>query len=494
MPDEQILTFWCFNSNTLPKHTYHRPLYRAGDISKLNTFELFYMDTTGRKTKHPDFAVTDQKAADAHSQCRISWRRICASVVIVAGLTSVSVTEAREPGDSAVITFKQSRWQLNPSLGDNRAQLDSLTEFMSRYGGNDSVYTLRSVRVVGAASPEGSVSINEQLSRRRAAGIFDYFSKLEPMPDSVTSFEFLGRDWQGLRKLVEADTRVPYRSEVLGILSDVKNDSTIDSKTSNAMLSHLRAIHGGVPYSYLYTNIFPRLRMSKLYVEYTERPHTVLTHDTIVEPIAPLDTIVEEVEIVSYGEVKQCRPFYMDIKTNLLYDALAIPAIGVDFYVGKNWSIGANWMYGWWDNDSRHRYWRAYGGDVNVRRWFGRRAEEKPLTGHHLGLYAGAVTYDFEFGGKGYMGGLPHRSLWDRCNFMGGIEYGYTLPVSRRINFDFTIGLGYLGGKYLEYVPKDNHYVWQSTKRLNWVGPTKIEVSLVWLLGCDNYNRKGGDK
>lgn len=457
------------------------------------------MKNTGLNTRFSDIVVSDQEATDAHSRRPHSWRRLCVSVILFAGLTATSVIEGRQPSDSTVITFRQSHWNLNPSIGDNRARLDSLTDFMNRYGGNDTTYTLRSIRVVGAASPEGSVNFNEKLSRRRAASIFDYFSQRRQMPDSVTSFEFLGRDWQGLRNLVEEDTRVPYRSEVLGILSDVTTGTTVDSKTSNEMLARLRALRGGMPYRYLYTNVFPRLRMSKLYVEYTERPLPVVAHDTVARPVdqvdtIPVDEIVEDVEIFSFGDVKQCRPFYKDVKTNLLYDALAIPAVGVDFYVGKNWSVGANWMYGWWDNDHLHRYWRAYGGDINVRHWFGRRAGEKPLTGHHLGVYAGAVTYDFEFGGKGYMGGQPHRSLWNRCNFMGGIEYGYTLPVSRRINFDFTIGLGYLGGKYLEYVPKDNHYVWQSTKRLNWFGPTKIEVSLVWLLGCDNYNRKGGVK
>ena len=90
------------------------------------------------------------------------------------------------------------------------------------------------------------------------------------------------------------------------------------------------------------------------------------------------------------------------------------------------------------------------------------------------------------------MGGLPGGTLWDRCNINAGIEYGYSLPIGRRLNLDFTIGIGYIGGKYYEYVPRDGHYVWQSTHRLNWVGPTKAEVSLVWLIGCDNYNRRKG--
>ncbi|MDE6040577.1 MAG: DUF3575 domain-containing protein, partial [Muribaculaceae bacterium] len=189
-----------------------------------------------------------------------------------------------------------------------------------------------------------------------------------------------------------------------------------------------------------------------------------------------------------------CRPLYLALKTNLLYDAAALPSIGFEAYVGKNWSVVGNWTYGWWDKDNVHRYWRAYGGDLAVRRWFGRKAAEKPLTGHHLGVYAGVVTYDFEFGGVGHMGGLPGRNLWDRCNYMAGIEYGYSLPVGRRLNIDFTLGLGYLGGKVIRYVPSGNFYLWQKTSHFNWLGPTKVEISLVWLIGCGNYNRKGGVK
>ena len=97
----------------------------------------------------------------------------------------------------------------------------------------------------------------------------------------------------------------------------------------------------------------------------------------------------------------------MSVKTNMLYDALAIPNIGVEFYLGKGWSVSGNWMYGWWDKGSKHRYWRIYGGEIAVRKWIGRKAAETPLRGHHIGLYGQLFTYDFEWGGTGYMGGIP---------------------------------------------------------------------------------------
>lgn len=197
-------------------------------------------------------------------------------------------------------------------------------------------------------------------------------------------------------------------------------------------------------------------------------------------------------------EAASGKKFYMDIRTNMLYDALALPNIGADFYLGKNFSIGINWLYGWWDVDRRHRYWRAYGGEINGRWWFGSLSHRKPLAGHHIGVYGQIYTYDFEWGGKGQMGGKPGDNLWDRCLWAAGIEYGFSLPVARRFNIDFSLGLGYSEGTYYKYTPFEGHYVWTGTHNRHYWGPTKLEVALVWLIGSmerrlpASGNQKGG--
>lgn len=186
---------------------------------------------------------------------------------------------------------------------------------------------------------------------------------------------------------------------------------------------------------------------------------------------------------------REPRPLYMGLKTNMLYDLVALPNVGAEIYVGRGVSLQASWMYAWWSSDRRHRYWRAYGGDIGARLWLGSRARGKPLSGHHVGVMAGVLTYDFEWGGRGYMGGKPDGTLWERCNFMAAVEYGYSLPVSRRLNIDFSIALGYIGGRYIEYDPGLNDYIYRASRRLNWWGPVKAEVSLVWLIGRGNVNK-----
>ena len=54
---------------------------------------------------------------------------------------------------------------------------------------------------------------------------------------------------------------------------------------------------------------------------------------------------------------------------------------------------------------------------------------------------------------------------------------------------------GYSGGNFKSYYPDAGCYVYIETKRRHWVGPTRAEVSLVWLLGRGNVNsKKGGAK
>jgi hypothetical protein len=193
-----------------------------------------------------------------------------------------------------------------------------------------------------------------------------------------------------------------------------------------------------------------------------------------------------EVAVNQEAAVEPCNSFAMNIKTNMLYDLAAVPNIGVEFYLGKNFSIAGNWHYSWWKSDPKAWYWRTYGGDVAIRYWLGKASRIKPLTGHHLGLYGQMITYDFEVGKKGI--------LADKWSWAAGLEYGYSLPIARRLNIDFTLGAGYHWGLFDEYLPIDGHYVWQATKRRRYLGPTKLEISLVWLIGCGNYNKEKGGK
>lgn len=388
------------------------------------------------------------------------------------------IVSAQENCDTVRIHFRQGDARLDLSFGDNRAALEGIVQRLWEKRG-DPALRLERLVYVGGASPEGSVAINRRLSEERARALFGYLARYVSLPDSMTASEFVGRDWEGLLRLAEQDERVPFRAEALALLQEIcreKGDDSLDP------LGRLQRLRGGEPYRYMYRELFPALRRSQVEFRY-RAVEPLVVHDTLWlrDTVWLHDTVYVEVKT----EVPVRKPFYMSLHTNMLYDLALVPNGGIEFYLGRGWSVAGNWMYAWWKSDRKHNYWRIYGGDLAVRKYFGRLAKEKPLTGHHAGVYGGIVTYDFELGGRGYLG--------DRWSWHAGVEYGYALPIARRLNLDFSLGLGYLGGEYKEYLPIDDCYVWQATKRRRWFGPTKAGIALVWLIGHGNENQgKGG--
>lgn len=405
------------------------------------------------------------------------------------------------------IYFRLNSSELELSYRNNGARLDSLLQDICSL---KEKAVLRRVFLHSSASPDGSSALNSDLSRKRGTSLHTHLQEQLALPDSVFALSSFGANWERLEELVSVSD-APYRTEVLRILRETPEWVIREGKVVDSRKRQLMRLHGGRTWRDMLERFFPELRNSSVMecefepivrnlhpagAQQDTRPaDTVILRDTLILR----DTV--ETEVVRYDTVQapvpdsdSLRPFFMALKTNLLYDAALVPNLGLEFYLGKGWAVGGSWMYGWWSRDSRHRYWRIYGGEIDLRKYFGRRAAEKPLTGHHIGLYGLMVTYDFETGGRGIMGGHPGGTIWDKANYGGGLEYGYALPVGKRLNLDFGIGLGYLGGTYYEYIPSEGRYAWQATKKRNWFGPTKAEVSLVWLLGRGNCNAKKGGK
>lgn len=394
-------------------------------------------------------------------------------IILLRGIPST----CQEISDSLRIHFQQSKSLFNESVAGNSQFYGSLADLLEMAKRKD--IEIVSVKLYGAASPEGGIDYNKGLSKRRADRIASYISEIgggRIFPEVVA----VGRDWSGLYALAVDDCELPSREATLDLLRRLAMPN--DKESEDRMFAQLKVLDGGKPYRYMYGRLFPELRKAGVKVVVVYRVDDLVSDGRVsletsfVEPSGI--SISSKVDVMQ--EVRK-KPWYVGVKTNMLYDALLVPNGGLEIYLGKNWSIDAYWMYAWWKSDRVHNYWRTYGGDVELRKWLGSAARRKPLTGHHIGAYAQIVTYDFELGGRGY--------LADRWSYAAGVSYGYSLPVAKRLNIDFSMGLGYMGGEYKEYLPQDGHYVWQSTKRRHWIGPTKAEISLVWLIGRGNTNR-----
>ena len=408
------------------------------------------------------------------------------SVALINNISAAQTVVHQERSDSAVVEsfsiyYECDSTTVNPDYLSNKANISRILHYVKNSPRIDSI------TIYSWSSPEGREEYNLSLSKERARAAKRFL--LSHSPDSLKlnsdkiKLSPVAENWSGLIAAVKEHYDRPNKERILKLMHDYKVSSDVRKWK-------IKCLDQGQSWRYLIDNYMPPLRAASWICVWGE----------ILEPLKEYPVPVYLIPAPEPGpampeeEKMRCRGVFA-FKTNLLYDALLVPNLGIEFYLGKNVSLAANWMYAWWKDDQRHWYWRAYGGDLGLRFWFGKKAKERRFAGHHLGFYGQVVTYDIALGSRGQIGGVPGGAIWDRTNFGGGIEYGYSVPVAKRLNLDFSIGVGYLGGEYTEYIPQDDCYVWQATKYRNWIGPTKAEFSLVWVLGGGKaVKKKGGER
>ncbi len=402
------------------------------------------------------------------------------------------------------IYFRPGYSLLELSYRDNAANMKALTQGIQTIKGNPCVQ-LQHIRILSAASPEGNSALNKRVAKRRGERLRDYLKETLVLPDSIFTVSSAGEDWQGLAALI-AKEKTPWRNKALQIIRHTPEWVTRNGKVVDGRKRQLQNLDGGKAWKYMLDNHFYTLRTGAVVVcevktlaaESTPSAAEASQEQARLEQ-ARLDSASQQPASQSPSSppfpaipsqvhpAPQAPPVasYFALKSNLLYDALLIPNLSLEASIGSGWTLAAGGMLAWWSKDAKHRYWRIYGGDLEIRKYFGTLSKSKPLQGHHLGIYGDFLTYDFEFGAKGYQ---------SKATYAAGIKYGYSRPIANRLNLDFALGIGYLHSNYKTYVPKDGCYVYQETKKRKWLGPTQAEISLVWLLGKGNTNKKKGGK
>ena len=404
------------------------------------------------------------------------------------------------------IYFRPGYSLLELSYRDNAANMKALTQGIQTIKGNPCVQ-LQHIRILSAASPEGNSALNKRVAKRRGERLRDYLKETLVLPDSIFTVSSAGEDWQGLASLI-AKEKTPWRNKALQIIRHTPEWVTRNGKVVDGRKRQLQNLDGGKAWKYMLDNHFYTLRTGAVVVcevKTLAAESTPSAAEARLEQARSEQARLESASQQSASQSPSSPPFpaipsqvhpssesqappvasYFALKSNLLYDALLVPNLSLEASIGSGWTLGAGGMLAWWSKDAKHRYWRIYGGDLEIRKYFGTLSKSKPLQGHHLGIYGDFLTYDFEFGAKGYQ---------SKATYAAGIKYGYSHPIANRLNLDFALGIGYLHSNYKTYVPRDGCYVYQETKKQKWLGPTQAEISLVWLLGKGNTNKKKGGK
>ena len=381
--------------------------------------------------------------------------------------------------DSVFVYFRQGDSRIDTFFLKNGVEVNRMVDRYTRYR-RDFQYRLKKIQVISSASPEGPYVFNVALSAKRADVIVSFLRNETASPMERVEVKSLGVDWDGLQELVFADTNMPYRNDVLDILS-----SPLEHQQR---LFQLQTLQEGVPYRYMYRHLFPVLRRSRIVFEVEEAPQVDASRIIPMAEVSPFPSLLDvsrqplmrHVGTVSDTETVQ----RWALKTNLLYDALLSPSLEVEYRFAPHWSALAEFSIAWWRNKGCHKYYQLAQFSPEVRYWLD---GMRPWKGHYFGAFLGVGHYDLQNGKEGYKGEYG----------MAGLSYGYMFPVGRDWSLDAGIGLGYLYTEYEEYLPVDGHNVYQQTSRTNYIGPVKAKLSLVWRINQEKIDRlfrwmKGG--
>lgn len=366
------------------------------------------------------------------------------------------------------ILFPKSSAVVLRNFNENNIRIDSIFSFLSKTDTQDFL----SVKVTGSYSPEGEYTFNTNLADARARALAKFVQEINPDAHPVTSIRHpLKGQKADYRQLRIAELQIVYRNNIVAGNSAIVGAKCLDE---NNMLV------GG----------------DNSAVSETRKGDTiVVTSSSRTEASVATSCISNDYHVAEQSD-KPSRSYNgsafgsrLFVTTNMLYDAALTPNIGIGISATDRITLQADWMYARWSNHDKRRYWRIYGGDFEVRYRIGSHLKGSPLGGHYVGAYGTMACYDFQ-AGRSHTGILS-----DKYNCAVGLSYTYSLPIFPRFNIDFNLGAGYLWGTYKKHRPIDDCDVWLSTHKLGWLGPTRIGVTLVWLVGdAVTNNKKGGNR
>lgn len=411
-------------------------------------------------------------------------RLLAFALAIIATFVSFGINHV----DSANVIFRAGHRQFDPSLGENRREMDNFLDKVREAIANGDI---EYIMVRAYASPDGISTANELLARHRCDAISDFIVEKTGISNSLIRKIPEGIAWDGLKLLVEETPEVPSREAVLNIL----NNTPIwiynaEGKVIDGRKKQLMSLNRGIPYRWMQVHLFPKLRNAVALTMMTSEPADSVPHPKVneiimeengsqeKETITPLEPQYdssdssEEVKQVKYSISRQ----RFALKTNLLYYAILMPNLELEWLVNKNWSVSLEGNVAWW-KPSENKVYRLAIISPEARYHIKPRG---PWHGMYVGAFVGGGLYQLENGGDGYRGE----------GGMGGLSFGYMWPLGNHFFMEAAIGAGYMHSVYKVYEPRDGHRLYMRTKSLNYFGPLKLKLSIAWRFNIIKKSKK----
>lgn len=165
----------------------------------------------------------------------------------------------------AHLDFPVNQTVIRAEYMNNQSELAHINTLFDQLE-NDPNLTVTEVQIAGFASPEGTLSHNEQLSKKRAEALKEYLVARKKVPAGQYKVTFGGENWDGLVTALQA-SGLTGKQTLLDIIEHTPDLALRKQKLMRA--------EGGVSYRTLLKDIYPGLRKVNCLIEYTVNPFNV---------------------------------------------------------------------------------------------------------------------------------------------------------------------------------------------------------------------------
>lgn len=398
------------------------------------------------------------------------------------------------------LAYPSGGFRVQSEYAANHVELAKLDAFMHRAFGDTMIY-VRTVRLTGYSSIDGTYAVNMEIARNRALGMKQYLDyRYGLSARCFVSMDYVGEDWVTLRRFI-AKSWYPWREEALAII-----DGMGVFEGREALLMKLDR---GTPYRTMKEFLFPQLRRVEVKVEYDlkriieqryqrkmseEEFRQVLERERRRADSIPAQGNQERVTANESSLAKKksvdnpvlestkTKPLFyplLGLKTNLLAWAgitpewertTFMPNLSAEVFFAQRWSVEASAMYADF-GFGKGEHWSVTGYGVEPRLWL---KAGKRYRGFYFGVFGQAGDFNVQRTTGNYTG----------TYVQSGVCVGYYVMLTRGLGMELGLRGGYQKADATPYEMENGYYYRTESpvddKRLGVMG---VKVSLNYRFG-----------
>lgn len=381
----------------------------------------------------------------------------------------------------------------------------------------------------GAASPEGPTHWNKFLGEKRAEALMQFLGENLVLPtDSDFNMEINIEDYRTLCVLMHRRGDKDYGYVQALCDQYLPKNQTAKLKTT------LRNARQGTLWLRLFREYFPMLRAARiiLFFKHTrpvaEEPEMTIDLNqgkrvdnrtgSAARTVGPQIVVPKEPEYDTLT-IKRPRREWLSVKSNLLFDFAYVPGynrwcpipnVAIEFYPKHgHFTYGFSLDFPWWQHYHQYKHFQIRNYQFETRYYVrsGDIRKREPGKGAAFrGLYFNAYVHTGLFGIS-----FSDNKGWEGEGLGGGLGVGYVIPLGRKGHWRLELGAqaGFFTAKYDPYqygnpltgeIDDLYYYKWTGTDptqfkkrqyRFNWIGPTRVDITLSYDLLYRRIAKKG---